>query len=230
MSTVNAPNPLYDTYLWTLSPNGTLYVLRPAMGQEPAKAIRLGRVNACTHRSKHVLTSGTQVSALVLRVMVDPEAAGSSAEHALQSPTMATQQFYIVAEAKFGTFTKHLPSFASHEGAVAAFKQWKEKPNSKDCKQGKWMKSFLINTVRTTAADPRLSNPSLGTSTPRQLNQEFDDAVRPTPSGGPAVFAAQDRQTPTQAPPRSRESVMQEVAGLTSSQPLAGELLVAMNE
>jgi hypothetical protein len=94
MASASNANPLYDTYAWTLSPNGTLYVLNPAMGRQPARVIRLGRAMACTHRSKHQLATGPLVPALVFKVEKHEQQASSSAD-AMQSPSLPTVHYIL---------------------------------------------------------------------------------------------------------------------------------------
>ena len=224
MTTVANANPLYDTHRWTLSPNGTVYVLEPASGSQPARPIRLGRALQCSHRSKHNLNNGATVTALIMKVEVSPDAVATSSTDAMQSPTLPIQRYYTLTEGLFGTFTKDVPNFVSHSGAVSAFILFQEKPNSKEYKAGKWMKTLLAKEVRPVPPDPNKSNPSVA---PRQLTLDFDRVVSPVGGGdGPAVFGL--RPPATQRTPevaeRSREEVAQEVRGLTSSQPGPGEL------
>jgi hypothetical protein len=121
MTSASNANPLYDSYDWTLSPNGTLYVLNPAMGIQPARPIRLGRAMACTHRSKHLVPTGLQVYVLVFKVENQEQSQASSSADAMQSPSLPTVYYYVVQESKCTTFTDSLPGFKSHGALMAAF-------------------------------------------------------------------------------------------------------------
>ena len=221
MASASNANPLYDTYAWTLSPNGTLYVLNPGMGMQSARGIRLGRAMACTHRSKHLLPNGSYVSALVFKVEKHEQLASSSAEAAMQSPSHPTVHYYVVQKGKCTTFEDSLPGFKSHDDLMAAFGTWHNQAANKDNRQGKWMKTFLTNTVRPAGADPRLSNSS-HSSAPRALEHEFKGAASPPlATAAPLMVFGAARGTTT---PRSAAETSMAVANLTSSQPEAAAL------
>ena len=218
MSSASNANPLYDSYAWTLSPNGTLYVLSPGMGRHPARPIRCGRAMACTHRSKHLIPTGTLVSALVFKVEHHEQQQAHSSADAMQSPSHPTVHYYVVQEGKCTTFEDSLPGFKSHEDLMAAFGTWHNQASNKENRQGKWMKTFLANTIRPAGVDPNLSNP-------RALESEFKDAASSSPATTEElmVFGRGRGGTPS----RSNTDTSLAVAGLTSSQPdaaLPGEL------
>ena len=215
MTSSTANNPTYETYPWTISPNGTLYVLTKPLDRAPPSLTRLGRVLGCSHKSKWFFTASQPGPALILKVEKAPEDQSSSSQ-ALQSPTQPIQVCYVVGEYNYSPFTPYLPDFKYHEGVYAAFTKFSKKP--REWKQGKWLKEVLKKELARHVPDPSLSNPRPTDSTRKTLDQEFTQATT-----RPGVFTssvAEETDQPSSPPTAAdRARIERLVAQQTSSQP-----------
>ena len=213
---VKQANPCYDTYEWSISPNGALYVLIQGALDVPPRPQRLGRVVNVKYQGKYGVATGSQVPVYVLTVDVPPEAALSSAE-VVQSPTLPIQRHYLLQEALFSDLKHVLPGFKCHEEAKAAHAKFKSAPDHKDVKKGKWMRDFVAKSVKGVPPSSIRSNPE---QVQRTLDNDFSAAASGTT---PSVFqAGAGVEPPPRFPPAALNSE-RNVAEVAGSQPMSGE-------
>lgn len=136
------PDPRYETHIWSISANNTLYVGGKASQVPSNKSPTcLGSILQISHQQKHTppASSGLGTRQSVFKVLVQPRAPQTNPD---LSPVLPTSKWWLLTERLFDDFD-HVNGWKTPPNLVAAFQAYEDNPKSSKYKAGRWFKDHF---------------------------------------------------------------------------------------